>query len=209
MPVPDSGRHSRATGARDIASASTWQNAPDRRTCAGELAVNQPSPIHPDLELDDNPDFARRQYRVQQVGWVLLVLFLVAALAGVFGEGSLARVDRHGADGVVEIALQRFVRSQGNDTLTITVAGGQASNGEVRVAIDTDWLDAVEISAISPEPVQFEAQGRQQILVFAVDDSNPPLVVAMNYTPDYIGRKPITVAVGEHDPVHMWQVAYP
>jgi len=171
--------------------------------------VSEQSPPHPGLQLDDDPTFAHRQFRVQQVGLALLGLFLAAALVGVFGEGPVAQVDRRGADGVVAISMDRFVRSGANESLAITIAGGQASHGEVQVAITTDWLNAISLAGISPQPAQIEARDDQQVLVFAVDDPAAPLVVEIGYGADYIGRRSLTVAVGTHDPVRVWQVAFP
>lgn len=44
-----------------------------------------------ELEIEEDLDFQRRMWRLQQIGWALLVLVVVAALLGLFGKGPLSR----------------------------------------------------------------------------------------------------------------------
>ncbi|HEV2128712.1 MAG TPA: hypothetical protein VGR22_08850, partial [Thermomicrobiales bacterium] len=84
-----------------------------------------------DLEVDEDIEFQEREWKVQRVGWALMLVVIVLALVGLFGTGPLSAVEREADDGTLVLEYQRFVRHGGRTTFSIAAAGSQAENGEI------------------------------------------------------------------------------
>jgi hypothetical protein len=174
----------------------------------GGLGMTQVSEAgHEGLELNDDPVFDRRQGRVQRVGWALLALVLVAALAGVFGSGPVSSGSAASDDGRLEVGFDRFVRRGGENALDLTLDPALAEAGEIEVAISATWLDGIDVEAVSPEPTDVRTEGDRQVYVFAVA-GDAPLVVTLSYSSQVVGRSEATVTAGPGE-VSFWQVSYP
>uniref|UniRef100_A0A1I7YW47 CinA domain-containing protein n=1 Tax=Steinernema glaseri TaxID=37863 RepID=A0A1I7YW47_9BILA len=65
----------------------------------------------------------QRVWRFERVGWYLLVIVVLLALAGLFGNGPLSDAEVVSQDGRVKVEYQRLSRSGTTDNLYITVQG--------------------------------------------------------------------------------------
>ena len=65
-----------------------------------------------DIDLDQDIDFQQRSWKVQRVGWGLMVLFVLAGLSGLLGTGPLSNVTDGDEGGPLWLEYQRFGRLQ-------------------------------------------------------------------------------------------------
>lgn len=100
--------------------------------------------------LDIDPRFQRREWRLERIGWVLLGLFLVAALAGAAGSGWLSWATTSSSSGTLALDYERISHRQSDAFATLTVAAPRAA--KVTVEISGDWVEATDLRSISPEP---------------------------------------------------------
>jgi hypothetical protein len=130
------------------------------------------------LELHEDPVFERRQWLIQRISWIAIVLLLVLALAGAFGNGYLSRASV--ADGALHVEYERFVHADAPTTLRIRVGSLDAST--TRIAIDRELADAIHIQGFLPQPthslststaliLEFETGGERDLRVTL--DANP------------------------------------
>jgi hypothetical protein len=162
-----------------------------------------------DIELDQDLDFEERQWRIQRMGWAVMALLVVVALLGLFGTGPLSSAEAGGEDAGLSIQYERFVRRHGLAELNVEAAAGQASEGQVEIWIAGDYLDAVDIQGISPEPAEVRASGDRQVYVFTVDDPEQPLQVSISYIPREMGGMSAEMGVGDSAGVSFSQLSYP
>jgi hypothetical protein len=106
-----------------------------------------------DLELDEDIRFQRREWSVQQVGWWVLSVFVLAAFLGVFGGGPLSRA-RAGEPGeALWIEYERFARVGAATRISVHfLAGSENEPREVR--LNREYFDALRLQGIVPEPAQ-------------------------------------------------------
>src|SRR3954470_21528549 len=102
-----------------------------------------------DLELEYSAAFDRRMRVVHRVGGVVGLLLLVAAIAGLFGEGPVAHATAKSSGGSLQVDYDRFVRTAASTSFQITLPRG---SGQTNFAISADYLQNASVNSVTPEP---------------------------------------------------------
>jgi hypothetical protein len=147
--------------------------------------------------------FHEREWRIQRVGWALLVVFLAFALGGLFGNGPLSRAHADGAAGRVE--YERFVRYGLTTDLVITPTG--SAHGVNRIEIDADYLEAFRVEHITPEPAAVRLSGPRIVYEFA--SAAPGASISFHIRPQRLWRHTSAVSIDGSAPFEISQLTYP
>lgn len=113
-------------------------------------------PVREDMPMQ------QRVWRFERVGWYVLVLIVLLALAGLFGNGPLSDAERWSEDGRVKVEYQRLSRSGTTDNLYITVQGEPGQ--PVKVELEGSLLRAASIETMQPEPQLSKSHGPALLL---------------------------------------------
>lgn len=113
-------------------------------------------PVHEDMHLQ------RRVWRFERAGRYALLVLVVAALAGLFGNGPLSQGAVESADGRVQVEYQRFSRSGAVDSLRIRVQG--TAGEPLQVLLGGSLFREASIETLQPEPLASLSQGRALLL---------------------------------------------
>ncbi|GBD16097.1 hypothetical protein HRbin26_00992 [bacterium HR26] len=162
-----------------------------------------------ELEIEEDLDFQRRMWRVQQIGWALLVLVVVAALLGLFGKGPLSRAVAGGTGVSFTVEYERFGRYKAPMRMTVHIGPGVAQQGQIRLWLAREYLDAVQIQQIVPEPVDVLSQEDGTTYVIQVADSSAPTTVTFDVLAERFGLQVVQIRLGEGQPVRFRQLIYP
>ena len=162
------------------------------------------------LEIAEDMDFQRASWRVQRVGWVVMILLAFAALAGLFGGGPLSnRVAGELSSGVA-IEYERFIRLDAPQAIVFEIAPtGMESDSVARVWLDRAWIDSNQINEISPQPVSSELYADRIVYAFKVSRSPVPLRVRFNLENRAMGRVRGRAGLVNGAPLSFEQFAYP
>jgi hypothetical protein len=106
----------------------------------------------PGLEIEQDPAFQRREWAAQRIGWALMAAVIIAALAGVFGDGPIARARAVSSDGNLRVEYERIARGDALTALHISIRGSVLRSGTAHVWLDRDYAENMFIQTISPEP---------------------------------------------------------
>ncbi|MBT1700950.1 hypothetical protein KK083_28920 [Fulvivirgaceae bacterium PWU4] len=117
--------------------------------------------IKPSLQLKDDIDLHISGWIVQRIGWVLLLLLLIAASLGVFGTGWLSAGHVAGKNGTV--SFERIARFETPMKLVVQI---EKADGDIEIRIPRSYLDCMEIDKIVPEPATQKAAGGSAIYTF-------------------------------------------
>lgn len=158
-------------------------------------------------DLED-VDFQRREWVVERIAWVLIALFLVAAVLGVFGGGPLSHTTSADDEGTFEVEYERFIRSMGKAELTITLRPEAVRDGSATVFVSEDLLSKSHIDNIDPEPSSATSSHEGTIYEFGANAESPP-VIAITYRSTLVGLTEWTIKAGEGDGARLWQLTYP
>lgn len=104
--------------------------------------------VHHDLQLDEHLEQHEKGWIIQKIGWGILYLGLILALAGFFGTGpvSYKTQNQHGNS----VAYERFLRYEAEAEMTFTIANSKDS---ITLEIPQQYLEYIELKSITPLPV--------------------------------------------------------
>jgi len=157
-----------------------------------------------DLEIDQHMGVQRFSWRLQAIGQLVMVIFLAAALAGLFGSGPLSR-GRVGESGRLEVEYGRFERRTQEASLTVTL--GPLSGGTVDLWIAEPFVAASPLVQVIPEPERVAlASGR---VVFTLRLSGDRPQVRITTKPEVFGRLHGRLGLVGGPEVSFRQLVYP
>ena len=64
----------------------------------------------PDIELAEDMEFQRKNWRAERIGWAVLAFILLAAALGLFGQGPLGGTVVAAGDDSLSLTYERFWR---------------------------------------------------------------------------------------------------
>ena len=162
-----------------------------------------------DLEIDQNLDFQRREWRVQRAGWWTIWLVLVLALGGVFGRGPLARATLGGIGNPLRAEYDRFARHGGESDLRLHVAPAAVTDGVARVWLDREWVEGMDVLDIEPRPERVTVAGDQLRYDFRVGSTSQPSVIRFALQPDAMLRRELRAGLVDGPTLAGTQFVYP
>jgi len=138
------------------------------------------------LQIEQDPAFQRRSWRVERIGTWLFVALLGAAVSGLFGSGPLSHAAAT-VPGVLRVEFQRFSQYQSPDNLLIHVEPGAAPGRELRLWLDRAYLAGVRLEAMVPTPIRVETAADRLTFVFALTEPGVPFTVLVALQPQHFG----------------------
>jgi hypothetical protein len=163
---------------------------------------------HGDLEIETDPVFQRRDWRAQRVGWWVLIVALIAALAGLFGQGPLAHARVRSSDARLEIAYDRIAR-HGADLEWVAVVAPTSGDSIVDLWISTDLLGGMMMRRIEPQPLEERAARDGVAYRFRIADAAHPATIVFHTEPIDLWSRSGWVRIVGGDSVHVRQYVLP
>ena len=160
------------------------------------------------LEIDEDEAFERRSFTVQRAGWIFMAAFVVAAAAGLFGSGPLARAHT-AVPGAFTVEYDRLTRYQSDQTLHIHLDPAVTRGREARLWINRGFLDSSKINTVVPAPLRIEGEADRLHYVFHMAKPGHRLFVAFNIQAEQIGLVHGRIGVGDTHEVTFRQLVYP
>jgi hypothetical protein len=99
------------------------------------------------LQLDENLNDHKKGWVIQKVGWAVLYLGLILALAGVFGTGPLSyrTTSQNGAS----VKYERFLRYESESEISFNV---QDAKDSITLEVPQQYMEYIELNAMTPLP---------------------------------------------------------
>lgn len=161
-----------------------------------------------DLQLQHDPDFERREWIVQRVGWCLLVGIVLAALLGFFGgAGAFCGASVQGGGAApLQVEYERTGRLMAPTTLRVRFA--VAASGEAVLTLASDWGDHVQLQQVTPRPVRV-VHGSDTLRYEFAADPGVTLTASFHATFQRIGVLHGAIGRPGGEPVRFTQFVYP
>lgn len=141
-----------------------------------------------DIEIGHDIGFQRREWVVQRVGWMVMLLIVIAALLGLFGGGGPLNNATLGDDSsAIRVHYKRFDRVLNPTDMQIELTGAATAASQARVWISKDYLEHVQIESISPEPVEVTTEGDRDVYTFEITAQGQPARILFAIKPQRIG----------------------
>ncbi len=160
-----------------------------------------------DLEIDEHLPFQHRSWRVQKFGRFVVVLFVLAGIAGLFGGGG-PFAKKHVHSGPVQLIHPRFLRTQAPAAFEIRVERLPAGSNPLVVSLGGSFVRDFQIAGISPEPRTQSLGNETLVYEFARTDAHPPPIVFW-IEPASAGPKSFSLAVLDQPPIQVDSFVFP
>lgn len=158
-------------------------------------------------KLDVEPGFQRREWRAESIGWVLLGVLLLLAVAGAAGAGVLSWATATSDRGSVSLQFERVEHREADATLTLTLRSSGAGAQDAAVMLTGGWLDAVDLRGVVPQPAEQVSTAGGLQLRFPVAGASE-VRVSLSYRAQRTGLlRGGVAAAGES--VAFWQLVLP
>ena len=178
--------------------------ATGQHTTAREVLV--PAGSAPEIEQD--LEFERRAWIIERVGWILMLLVVIAALLGLFGHGVLGYRSATAPNGSVTVEYEAVARKGGSTGLDISVRAPRHADAVV-VLIADSYLRHVDVESITPEPSVVTGSGDAVRFEFPVAPGTDELLVRLQLRPDALGSIEGSVETPDGPPVRFSQFVLP
>lgn len=162
-----------------------------------------------DLEINQDLDFQRRTWVVERVGWGVMALTVLAALLGLFGPGLFNNATAGSKKARLWLEYKRFGRFQAPTTVQIHLGPNVGSDGKMRVLLNRDYLNGMQIQQVTPPPESVEAGSKQLTYIFQVAEPNQPTAVTFHLQTQQIGLLSGQVGLSREQPLRFSQFIYP
>ncbi|WP_087500754.1 hypothetical protein [Pseudomonas sp. SID14000] len=165
-----------------------------------EELVSRHHPVEEDMRMQ------QRVWRFERVGWYALVLIVLLALAGLFGNGPLSDAQVSSEDGRVQVDYQRLSRSGTTDNLRITVRG--IAGEPVTLLLGGTLLREASIETLQPEPQASRSHGQSLLLQLGTSKEGIATLY-LTLRSEYVGTLEGVVRAGPSSTVHFSTFLYP
>jgi hypothetical protein len=146
-----------------------------------------------DIEIEQDLDLERKEWTVERIGWLVMILVIIAALVGLLGSGPFS-VGTARVSGL-EVEYRRVERKHAPTTLTVRLGEGTASSDEVRFWVSRGFLDSVRMEQVTPDPEAVISGEDRDTYVFKVSQAGGPGRVVFHYQPDGVGSRATKMGV--------------
>ena len=154
--------------------------------------------------------YQRKEWGAQRIGWILMVALVVAAAAGLLGaSGPVATAQVDAPDGSMQVEYLRLDHHLGSGELTVEIAPGFVTDGEVRLWLDRTYVDDLGLERVVPEPDRVELEPERVVYVFNVGAEDGPLTVSFSYRQEGLWRAEAELGLVNGSPVEFSQFVFP
>ncbi len=162
----------------------------------------------PGLQVERDPDFQRRDWRFQRVGWALMIAVIVAAFAGLLGGGPIAHRRIVSPDSSLVVEYDRIVRYAASSSMRLHVrAPASSADGLTRIWFNRVSATAMHIESSVPSVDRSEMRGDSVIYPFRAAARD--FTVLLRIRPEHRGALTTTIGLVGHRPVVLRQYVLP
>jgi hypothetical protein len=143
------------------------------------------------MELEDEIDLHKKGWIIQRIGWLIMLLFVLASLMGLFGTGWLS--NQKISKGSTLITFEKFGRFESSMKLEIFTS---STSGDLEIKIPRDYLTNIELDKIVPIPKSQIAD--QQYIIFHFD-ARGDVLMSFHLMPKKSGKVSANLKVNGSD----------
>ncbi len=141
---------------------------------------------HGGLQMEGDPAFQRRMWRVERVGWVVLAILVAATVAGLIAPGPLSHRTTGTPGSAIWVEYDGLGQVLRPTTARVHLRAPPADH-EAELVIDGRLLDRMEVQGIVPEPLRTEGGPDSVRCVFRCEEPGGSITVRVQLRPQKPG----------------------
>ena len=160
-----------------------------------------------DLEIGQDMEFQKLQWKIERVSWVIMALLVLAAAIGLIGPGPLSSATAGEKGSSLWAEYNRLERYDSPNQMLVHM--NTASSGQARLWINREFVEGVELLTIAPEPERIEIDPQRFIYIFNIANPGEDVAVAFHFEPNTFGKMPVRIGLDGGNEISFWQFYYP
>jgi hypothetical protein len=160
-----------------------------------------------DLQIDQDLKFQKKEWSVERAGWLVMLVIVVLAVFGLFGQGPLSNTTIENES--LQVKYGRFERLLAPVQIHVQVDAQQAASGEVKLQVDQGILSHYEVEKIVPEPDSVELAPEQVTYTFKTSPGEQPLEINFYLQANQLGTPNGKIGLVGGPMLDITQLIYP
>ena len=161
-----------------------------------------------DLEIGIDQKFQQREWRMERIGWVIMLLIIAAGLLGLLGGPGLLSSTSAVSGDSLEVNYERYLHLLEATSLELRVVPEQGQD-TIRVWLSQSYLEDMLIEAIMPEPENVQTGADRTIFSFALAEPVQEMRINFQVSADRPGSKAGAAGIEGGQSIELSQVVYP
>jgi hypothetical protein len=158
------------------------------------------------LQAEQNLAHQQREWLVERVGWIVMLLLILAAAAGLFGNGVLSRASV--SDGKqMTIEYERFAHYLTPTSFKVHMRT-TSKDKDIQLRINSDFLHGVKLEKVVPEPIRVETGDKWLSYHFPVNTAGE-VTIKFDVTPETVGKLSAVITAASEAQLSFNQLIYP
>ncbi|EGQ5286054.1 hypothetical protein F6U00_002711 [Enterobacter hormaechei] len=147
------------------------------------------------------------EYAFRQVGFIVLLAIILAAIAGLFSSGLVSDEEKTNSANSMTLNYERFGRRQTESRMTLTFP--VTSEGKYTLSLTSESSDTYEPGSVWPQPDSMYSRGNTLFLVYDRLKQTDKFTVLLFITPSKAGKWTNSIRVNNEPDIRFWQFIYP
>ena len=162
-----------------------------------------------DLDIEQDVAFEEREWLVHRLGLTMMAIVVLAALAGLFGEGPLSLQTVANGDDGFSVTYERFGRRGKRTEVVVKARRDLVRRDELQVQLDTAYMENMQLEQVTPQPDKVVRTSEGNLYTFLVDGRSPIVSVTYTFTRDSMGPWSGTIAIPPAGSVELFHFYWP
>ncbi|MCI0747666.1 MAG: hypothetical protein L0Y58_19855 [Verrucomicrobia subdivision 3 bacterium] len=162
-----------------------------------------------ELEVGQDLKFERRWWKFERTGWILLALVLLFAILGYLGPGPLTKHVAGTRGGPLWLEYHRYERYHAPVDLRVHIGAVAARGKELQLWIDREYVDAVSMEDVEPQPESVELKNERFVYTFKVSETPRTAKILFQFKPNKFGKTPGRLGIVDGPEVRFTHLFYP
>jgi hypothetical protein len=162
-----------------------------------------------ELDIGQDLAFEKRWWKIERTGWVVIALVLLAALLGFLGPGPLTKKTAGQRNGLLWVDYHQFERYQAPIDLKVHLSHQAPQNGEVRLWISREYVEAIEIEHVDPQPESVEIGEQRFVYTFKAAEVPKSANIVFHFKPTTFGKFPVRIGLVNGGEIGFTHFFYP
>lgn len=157
--------------------------------------------------IDESYRLLTFEYAFRQVGFIVLLGVIVAAIAGLFSSGMVSDKVKTNSAKSLTINYERFGRRETETRMQLVFP--VQTEGKYVLSMTSDTSDVYEPGSIWPQPDTMFSHGRTLFFVYNNLKKSDRFSVLFFTTPARAGKWNTVIRVNSEPEINIWQFIYP
>lgn len=160
-----------------------------------------------DYPVKEDMPWQRLEWRIQRVGYALLVLIVIAGACGAFSKGFLSDQQVSSSDGRMQVDYERFGRLDSNMDMNLHLH--QLKGDYYQITMSGEQLDELQIQTLQPQPDEAWSDAHTLILRWLRRAGQQDATIWLSAQPQNYGRFTFTLQLDDSSQVKLTSLVYP